>query len=286
MDNKGLALGRADISVIIPVYNSSVEAYRAVKSIANQTLLPLEVILIDDCSSKAEETRLWFSKIQDDFCDKFALKVLYQMKNKGPGEARNAGWDIAKGKYIAFLDSDDIWHPQKIAIQYNFMIRHPDVGFSCHHLAIISTDKIQSFNHRSLTITEKQFIRINPIKYLFKHYPIGGTSFVMAKNIKDIRFMPGKRYSEDYLVWLEFCFKYGGLLIDDFMGASFKPFYGAGGLSQGLWNLEKGELENYKILQKNGIIGFSLMCIASMFSLIKFMRRTLIVILRKRYHHE
>ncbi len=58
MDNKGLALGRADISVIIPVYNSSVEAYRAVKSIANQTLLPLEVILIDDCSPKAEETRL------------------------------------------------------------------------------------------------------------------------------------------------------------------------------------------------------------------------------------
>ena len=72
MDNKGLALGRADISVIIPVYNSSVEAYRAVKSIANQTLLPLEVILIDDCSPKAEEIRLWFSKIQDDFCDKFA----------------------------------------------------------------------------------------------------------------------------------------------------------------------------------------------------------------------
>lgn len=42
MDNKGLALGRADISVIMPVYNSIVEAYRAVKSIANQTLLPLE----------------------------------------------------------------------------------------------------------------------------------------------------------------------------------------------------------------------------------------------------
>lgn len=277
MINKELSFKRADVSVIIPVYNSGEEAYRAVKSIANQTLLPLEVILIDDCSPKLDETRVWLSKIQDDFGDKFALKVLYQVENKGPGEARNVGWDIAKGKYVAFLDSDDVWHPQKMNIQYNFIIRHPDVGFSCHHLAIISTDKIQSFYHRNLMITDNNFIRINPTKYLFKHYPIGGTSYVMAKNIKDIRFMPGKRYSEDYLVWLEFCYKYGGVLIDEFMGASFKPFYGAGGLSQSLWKLEKGELENYRILYSKKMISFLTMISASVFSFVKFLRRILLL---------
>ena len=276
MIKKRLSFEPADVSVIIPVYNSGEEAYRAVRSIAHQTLLPLEVILIDDCSPKVDETRLWLSKIQDDFRDKFALKVLYQKENKGPGEARNAGWDIARGKYVAFLDSDDIWHPQKMDIQYGFMIRHPEVGFSCHHLAVISTDQIQSFSSNSLTITDKNFIKISPIRYLFKHYPIGGTSYVMAKNVSDIRFMPGKRYSEDYLVWLEFCFKYGGILIDEFMGASFKPFYGAGGLSQSLWNLEKGELENYKILAQAGVISFRIAFLASGFSLIKFMRRVLL----------
>ena len=276
MIKKKLAFKRADVSVIIPVYNSGEEAYRAVRSIAHQTLLPLEVILIDDCSPKVDETRLWLSKIQDDFRDKFALKVLYQKENKGPGEARNAGWDIARGKYVAFLDSDDVWHPQKMTIQYSFMIKRPEVGFSCHHLAVISTDQIQSFSSNSLTITDKNFIKISPIRYLFKHYPIGGTSYVMAKNVSDIRFMPGKRYSEDYLVWLEFCFKYGGILIDEFMGASFKPFYGAGGLSQSLWNLEKGELENYKILAQAGVISFRIAFLASGFSLIKFMRRVLL----------
>lgn len=277
MIKKKLAFKRADVSVIIPVYNSGEEAYRAVRSIAHQTLLPLEVILIDDCSPKVDETRLWLSKIQDDFRDKFALKVLYQKENKGPGEARNAGWDIARGKYVAFLDSDDVWHPQKMTIQYSFMIKHPGVGFSCHHLAVISTDQIQSFSSNSITITDKNFIKISPIRYLFKHYPIGGTSYVMAKNVSDIRFMPGKRYSEDYLVWLEFCFKYGGILIDKFMGASFKPFYGAGGLSQSLWNLEKGELENYRILYSKKMISFLTMTFASIFSFIKFLRRILLV---------
>ena len=277
MIKKKLAFKRADVSVIIPVYNSGEEAYRAVRSIAHQTLLPLEVILIDDCSPKVDETRLWLSKIQDDFRDKFALKVLYQKENKGPGEARNAGWDIARGKYVAFLDSDDVWHPQKMTIQYSFMIKHPGVGFSCHHLAVISTDQIQSFSSNSITITDKNFIKISPIRYLFKHYPIGGTSYVMAKNVSDIRFMPGKRYSEDYLVWLKFCFKYGGILIDKFMGASFKPFYGAGGLSQSLWNLEKGELENYRILYSKKMISFLTMTFASIFSFIKFLRRILLV---------
>lgn len=277
MIKKGLAFEKADVSVIIPVYNSGEEAYRAVESIAHQTLLPLEVILIDDCSPKLDETGLWLSKIQDNFRDKFALKVLYQRENKGPGDARNAGWDIARGKYVAFLDSDDVWHPQKLDIQYGFMIRHPNVGFSCHHLAIISADKIQSFSSSNLTITDKNFIKIRPTRYLFKHYPIGGTSYVMAKNVSDIRFMPGKRYSEDYLVWLEFCFKYGGILIDKFMGASFKPFYGAGGLSQSLWNLEKGELENYRILYSKKMISFLTMTFASIFSFIKFLRRILLV---------
>lgn len=267
---------QASISVIIPVYNSGEEAYRAVTSIAKQTLLPLEVILIDDCSPNSEEVKAWLSKIQIDFHNKFCVKILYQTKNRGPGEARNAGWDIATGKYIAFLDSDDIWHPQKLEIQYNFMITHPKCGFSCHHLQVISECEIQEFNEKNIKIRPRDIISISPIRYLFKHYPIGGTSYVMAKNVSDIRFEKGKRYSEDYLVWLEFCFKYSGILISRYMGASFKPFYGVGGMSQNLWKLERGELENYRILAQKGIISPMMAFFASGFSFIKYIRRVFI----------
>ncbi len=119
--NNNLVNDKANVSVIIPVYNSGKEAFRAVRFVLQQTLLPREVILVDDCSPNREETRYWLSKIVENFSAYFNITVLYQKNNVGPGDARNAGWNIAKGKYIAFLDSDDIWHPQKIEIQYNFM---------------------------------------------------------------------------------------------------------------------------------------------------------------------
>lgn len=286
MNQFGTVNGKADVSVIIPVYNSGKDAFRAVESIARQTFLPKEVILIDDFSSEKEETQEWLQKIKKHFSDYFHVIILFQKSNLGPGEARNTGWNIATGKYIAFLDSDDVWHPQKIEIQYKFMEKHPNIGFSCHHLSIIKVENIPSFFKSSLDIKNNDFVTINPIRYLFKHYPIGGTSFVMAKNVDDIRFLKGKRYSEDYLVWLEFCFKYGGVLISKYMGAAFKPFYGERGLSKNLWKLEVGELENYKILKEIGVINFPIMFLAISFSLVKFIRRTLIVILRKKCLHE
>lgn len=282
MQKNDLVDGNADVSVIIPVYNSGKEAFRAVQSVSQQTLLPKEVILVDDCSPNIEGTRYWLSRITEKFSAYFNVNILYQKNNAGPGEARNAGWDIAKGKYIAFLDSDDIWHPQKMEIQYRFMEEHPKIGFCCHHLSIIKENEIDKFKLTPIRITKCDFIMIKPIRYLFKHYPIGGTSYVMAKNISNIRFLPGKRYSEDYLVWLEFCFLYGGALINKFMGASFKPFYGAGGLSKNLWDLEAGELENYNILYKQGLISQRICYTARLFSFIKFLRRFLICILFKR----
>lgn len=268
---------KADVSVIIPVYNSGEEAFRAVSSIAKQTLLPKEVILIDDCSPDQKQVKKWFSKIETTFKNEFKIIFLFQKVNGGAGEARNRGWEIASGKYVAFLDSDDIWHPKKIEIQYAFMENNPQIGFCCHHLSVIDENGIDAFSHTDLDIKETDIIPINPKRYLFKHYPIGGTSYVMARNVSDIRFLKGKRYSEDYLVWLEFCFEYGGVLINKYMGAAFKPFYGAGGLSKSLWKLEKGELENYKVLNHIGLINPRLLCSASAFSLLKFIRRVLIV---------
>lgn len=271
---------RADVSVIIPVYNSGKEAYRAVQSVAKQTLLPREVILIDDASPKKEETKQWLTEIEKRFGDILDIIVLYQEKNGGAGEARNAGWDIAKGEYIAFLDSDDIWHPKKLQVQYAFMEAHPELGLSCHHMKVLGEENISIFEEEAISLTEDKIIPINPVRALFKHYPKGGTPSVMLRNRKDIRFFTGKRYSEDGLMWWNYYFRYGGALLNIYMAAGFKAFYGQSGLSVNLWEIEKSELENYGILQKEGLISWPLCVAGRAFSFLKFIRRVLICALR------
>ena len=281
ISNMGLLpLQRADVSVIIPVYNSGKEAYRAVMSVARQTLLPKEVIIIDDASPKKEETKRHLAKIKKDFDNILDIILLYQKKNGGAGEARNAGWDIAKGKYITFLDSDDIWHPKKLEVQYAFMEAHPELGFSCHHMITIKEDEIDSFNKEEVSVSLEKVVLINPVRYLFKHYPIGGTSFVMITNRSDIRFLLGKRYSEDILIWWLYCFRYGGVLLNTYMAANFKAFYGYSGLSKNLWILEKEELDDYGILWREGVISLPLSLVARGFSLLKFIRRVIICMWR------
>ena len=128
-----------------------------------------------------------------------------------------------------------------------------------------------------------QFTKIIKIyfeRYLFKHYPRGGTPSVMLRNIHKHRFMLGKRYSEDYLLWLEYCHDYSGVLINEVLAASFKEIYGAGGLSGNLLKIEQGELDTFNILKKKGYINSFIWILCSLFSIVKFLRRYLIVCYR------
>ena len=97
-DNTGLL-----ISVIMPVYNTQEDFLReAVKSILHQTLADFELLIIDDCSTNPE-----IEKILKSFDDP-RIRLLRTPHNSGAAAARNLGLREAKGKYIAFLDSDDI----------------------------------------------------------------------------------------------------------------------------------------------------------------------------------
>jgi teichuronic acid biosynthesis glycosyltransferase TuaG len=104
------------VSIITPIYNSSLYMGRTIESVLNQTFDKWELILIDDCSV-------------DESCDiaqKFAsndprIKLLKLEKNSGAAAARNAGISQASGRYIAFLDSDDMWVDNKLERQIKFM---------------------------------------------------------------------------------------------------------------------------------------------------------------------
>lgn len=104
------------VSVIIPTFNSEKFISETILSVMNQTYPNWEIILVDDCSR--DETVAIISRFaQSDN----RIQVLELSVNSGTGVARNAALTVAKGKYIAFLDADDLWKPEKLDEQINFM---------------------------------------------------------------------------------------------------------------------------------------------------------------------
>lgn len=108
------------ISVVIPTYNRYEFLKRALVSVYGQSVLADEVIVIDDGST--DET----SRIQDDFPN---VRYFYQ-KNSGVSSARNLGIEKASYEWVAFLDSDDEWHPNKLKEQVAFHKQNPDILMS------------------------------------------------------------------------------------------------------------------------------------------------------------
>lgn len=114
------------VSVIIPTYNRPNLLNRALKSVERQTYDNIEVIVVDDSS---EEEIDWV--IESRLVDKF----ITHDQNRGASAARNTGMESAEGKYIAFLDSDDEWIPNKLDIQLNYLDDF-DIVTSFHYSCI------------------------------------------------------------------------------------------------------------------------------------------------------
>ena len=111
------------LSVIMPMYNAERYVRKAIESVQKQTFGDFELIIIDDKSTDGSKA----------ICEEFQqndprIKVITVEKNGGAGNARNIGIQLAKGKYITFIDSDDIWEPQKLNLQYK-MLRKKNIGF-------------------------------------------------------------------------------------------------------------------------------------------------------------
>lgn len=105
------------VSIVIPTYNQPVFLEEALESVFAQTFRDFEVIVVNDGST--DNTR----HVLEQYGDRIRL---VNQENQGIGRARNRGMDEATGRYIAFLDHDDLWHPSKLQIQVAFMQEHPD----------------------------------------------------------------------------------------------------------------------------------------------------------------
>lgn len=107
------------VSIITPTYNSAKYIAETIQSVQSQTYTNWEMLIVDDCSS--DDTVL----IVEDFIKEDSRIKIFKLDiNSGSGVARNLGITKAEGDYIAFLDADDLWKPQKLKIQIEFMIKH------------------------------------------------------------------------------------------------------------------------------------------------------------------
>ena len=127
------------VSVIIPTYNRGWTLKETILSVLAQTYEDFELILVDDGST--DNTPAILSEFQDKI-------VVIRQENAGVSAARNQGVSRAGGKFIAFLDSDDLWMPEKLSVQTDFLVSHPEIR-------ICQTDEIWIRNG----------VRIHPKKY-------------------------------------------------------------------------------------------------------------------------
>jgi glycosyltransferase involved in cell wall biosynthesis len=240
----------ASVSVVIPCYCCSSTILRAVKSVYDQTYKPYEVILVDDCSG--DETLEVLYLIQSMYGADW-VKVIALEGNDGPGTARNIGWDVSDQDFIAFLDSDDAWHPQKIEIQYGWMKINSNAALTGHSCKQIVSDQ-DSFKSPKYTSKDATFYFVKKTSLLISNRFV--TPTVMLKRDIIHRFPSGKYYCEDYHLWLEM--SYAGLpcyLLPLDLAYMYKQPAGASGLSSALWKMRVGELGSLSNIYQKGYIG-------------------------------
>lgn len=192
------------ISVIIPLYNKKDKVLRALGSVLNQTVLPDEIIIVNDGSTDGPDLEL--SGINDPL-----VKIIRQ-PNSGVSAARNTGIREAKGEWIAFLDADDEWMPEFLETIISLSEKHPD----CQVLAT------SYFNQDSMGLRKKIILKKLPFQedegllsnYFevasYSHPPLWSSAITVNKSaLNDIGGFPeGITSGEDLLTWARLAVHY------------------------------------------------------------------------------
>jgi len=176
------------VSIIIPYFKKKNYIYRTIKSILKQTYQNFEIIIIyDDTDIKDLQYLKNLIKFET------RIKLIINKKNLGAGKSRNKGIKIAKGKYIAFLDADDLWNINKLKIQIEFMeknkysITHTDYQILNKNKKIKKLIKARLIDHESL----------------IKSCDIGLSTVIIKKKLLEKNLFHSQKTKEDYILWLK-----------------------------------------------------------------------------------
>ena len=263
-----------NISVVIPCFNSATTIERALRSVEHQTTKPHEVLVVDDASSDSTVSIIE----QYARTSSLSIRVIKQNMNGGPSVARNAAWNEATGEFIAFLDADDQWHPQKLELQLSAMLASPTCVMSFHDHLFGSSEKYETL---PFTPTTSQATLRN---YLLRNR--SATPTVMLRTALSERFTSTKRYAEDYLLWMTIIASHGNALhIHATLAHCSNPGYGGSGQSGKLWKMECSELSGFVSLWRSGALSVPTLVVVSIWSITKYLLRlfdTFLIPIRRR----
>lgn len=176
-------------SIIMPAYNSEKYISEAIESVLKQTYTNWELLIVNDCST--DNTEEIIKSYQQ---RKTKIKLINQKENQGVANARNTGIQNAKGKYIAFLDADDIWREEKLQKQIQILQNsNADITYTAY-LMIDETGK--TIKKRSVKETLK-------LKDLLKENSIIFSSVVCKREILKDKNFKSEWYHEDYIFLLD-----------------------------------------------------------------------------------
>lgn len=188
-----------NVSVVVPVYCATDEheefLREALESVAAQTYTDIELIIVDDLSPRD------IMPIVEDVSGLKDISILRNIVNAGHAESRNAGIRVARGKYVAFLDHDDIWLPDKLARQVDAIDSNPDA-------AMVFCDMIVFGEHVNRLQIDQRIIPERPSFYWFVthgNYTVSASAVLIKKQVMLDIGLFDSRYStcDDFDAWLK-----------------------------------------------------------------------------------
>jgi len=187
------------VSVIMPAFNSAEFIGTAIQSVQNQKYLNWELLVIDDASND-----LSVALIEDFVSQDSRIKLYQTTKNSGAGASRNIGIKAAKGSFISFLDADDLWYPEKLVVQVNFMLKNNlAMSFSSYRLMTETGQLLPEIVESLPKLSYKKLLKSNYVGNL--------TGMYNADKIGKI-YSPLLRKRQDWGLWLSVLEKAGSAL--------------------------------------------------------------------------
>ena len=178
------------VSVIIPAYNAERFLEETVRSVMNQTVQDWELLILDDCATDGTYALAERLAAEDD-----RITLLKNEQNMGVARTRNRGFDLCRGKYVALLDSDDVWHPEKLERQLARM-EETAADFSYTSYAIVDIEGKK---------TKADFLVPGEVTYSdqLTRNAIGCSTVMLKKELLDKYRFATDFYHEDYVLWVQ-----------------------------------------------------------------------------------
>lgn len=224
------------------MYNASTSILETLDSCVKQTVLPAEIIVVDDHSSddSIAIVKQWAYTYKGDI----KISVKREAVNKGPSAARNVGWNLALGDYVMFLDADDVYVHTKVERVTELLLKHKDIVLLGHDYKVLlsSDDK--------LGVIEK----LSVFSFL-KRNLLTTSATIIKRDIME-RFDETMRYTEDHDFWLRLTQKYDQTFyLKEKLVVRSRGMNTLGGQSANLWGMRKGEIKMYyKFCRRNRVM--------------------------------